>query len=140
VSDVRISTVGPWASAVVTVYFDHDPDSAVDVLHRVHGTCRGRGICLTGPARSVVGFPTPGIVHCTNVCLPSAQGAGSRRAIDETAPSDEEGQCSTEPGSSLDEMLMSHAIAQDLDRRLVRASRAAAFVWPQTDLVLNLGM
>lgn len=67
-SDVRIPTVGPWASAVVTVYFDDDPDSA-----------------------------------------------GSRRAIDET-------------------------IAQDLDRRLLRASRAAAFVWPQTDLVLNLGM
>jgi hypothetical protein len=37
VSHVRVSTVGPWASATVTLYFGNEPDDATDILHRVHG-------------------------------------------------------------------------------------------------------
>lgn len=40
VSKIRISTVGPWASAVVTISVDHAPDSASDVLHKVRGQWR----------------------------------------------------------------------------------------------------
>lgn len=37
VSDIRVSTVGPWAAATVTLYFGNEPDSALDVLREVHG-------------------------------------------------------------------------------------------------------
>ncbi|HEY3758821.1 MAG TPA: hypothetical protein VGL37_03620 [Solirubrobacteraceae bacterium] len=37
VSDIRVSTVGPWADATVTLYFGNAPDNATDILHRVHG-------------------------------------------------------------------------------------------------------
>jgi hypothetical protein len=40
VSDIRVSTVGPWASAVVAVYFNHEPDLATDVLHKMRGVWR----------------------------------------------------------------------------------------------------
>ena len=38
VSLIHVSTVGPWASAVIAVYFNGEPDDAIDVLHKVHGT------------------------------------------------------------------------------------------------------
>jgi len=38
VSDIHVSTVGPWSSAVIAVYFNGEPDDAVDILHKVHGT------------------------------------------------------------------------------------------------------
>jgi len=40
VSHIRVSTVGPWASATVTIFFSHQPDSATAVLHRVRGSWR----------------------------------------------------------------------------------------------------
>jgi hypothetical protein len=41
ISRIRVSTVGPWASAVVTSYTGHhDPDTALDILHKRHGRWR----------------------------------------------------------------------------------------------------
>ncbi len=40
VSHIRVSTVGPWAYARLTVYFGGEPDVAAAVLHRVHGHWR----------------------------------------------------------------------------------------------------
>jgi hypothetical protein len=37
VSHIRVSTVGPWARATVTLFFGNVGDSATDVLHKVHG-------------------------------------------------------------------------------------------------------
>ena len=37
VADIRVSTVGPWASALVTIEVDGSSDSATDILHDVHG-------------------------------------------------------------------------------------------------------
>jgi hypothetical protein len=35
VSNIRVSTVGPWASATLTIYFGTAPDTATDILHKV---------------------------------------------------------------------------------------------------------
>jgi hypothetical protein len=40
VSGIRVSTVGPWASAGLTVDVDGYPDTATDILHKVHGKWR----------------------------------------------------------------------------------------------------
>lgn len=40
VSHIRISTVGPWASAEVKIFIQHSPDVAFDVLHKVRGSWR----------------------------------------------------------------------------------------------------
>lgn len=37
VSRIHVSTVGPWASATVAIYFGNSPDYATDILHEVHG-------------------------------------------------------------------------------------------------------
>jgi hypothetical protein len=37
VSDIRISTVGPWASAAFTLYFGNEGDSALAMLRKVRG-------------------------------------------------------------------------------------------------------
>lgn len=37
VSRIHVSTVGPWASAGITIYFGNTPDTAIDILHKVHG-------------------------------------------------------------------------------------------------------
>ncbi len=37
VSNIRVSTVGPWARATITIYFGKAPDAATDILHKVHG-------------------------------------------------------------------------------------------------------
>lgn len=37
VTRIRVSTVGPWASATVTIEVGGSPDTAVDILHDVHG-------------------------------------------------------------------------------------------------------
>ena len=37
VSGIRVSTVGPWASARVMIYVASLPDYATDILHKVHG-------------------------------------------------------------------------------------------------------
>ena len=48
VSHIRVSTVGPWASAVVTIYFGSEPDNAVDILHKVHGKWHNANIGTAG--------------------------------------------------------------------------------------------
>lgn len=40
VSGIRVSTVGPWALAELTIDVDGYPDTAVDILHKVHGKWR----------------------------------------------------------------------------------------------------
>jgi|ERR1019366_7367502 hypothetical protein len=40
VNSIRVSTVGPWASATLRIYVDAQPDFATDILHRVHGKWR----------------------------------------------------------------------------------------------------
>ena len=35
VSGIRVSTVGPWASATITIYIRRSPNSATDILHKV---------------------------------------------------------------------------------------------------------
>lgn len=37
VSDIRVSTVGPWASVALTIYVAHQPDRALAVLHKIRG-------------------------------------------------------------------------------------------------------
>jgi hypothetical protein len=37
VSHIRVSTVGPWARATITIFFGGAPDNATDILHKVHG-------------------------------------------------------------------------------------------------------
>jgi hypothetical protein len=48
VSDIRLSTIGPWASATVTIYFGTLPDNAVDILHRVRGVWKNVGLGTAG--------------------------------------------------------------------------------------------
>lgn len=48
VSGIRVSTVGPWASARLTIDVDGYPDTAVDVLHKVHGTWRNASSGTSG--------------------------------------------------------------------------------------------
>ena len=48
VSYIRLSTVGPWASATVTIYLHGSPDSAVDILHRIHGSWRNVTVGTSG--------------------------------------------------------------------------------------------
>jgi hypothetical protein len=40
VNEIRVSTVGPWAEATVTIFIDRAPDSATAVLHKVRGVWR----------------------------------------------------------------------------------------------------
>jgi len=40
VSDIRVSTVGPWATAQITVYVGHEPDSGLDILRYRSGQWR----------------------------------------------------------------------------------------------------
>jgi hypothetical protein len=47
VSRIRVSTAGPWASALVAVYFGQQPDYATDILHKVYGKWR---VASTGTA------------------------------------------------------------------------------------------
>jgi hypothetical protein len=35
VSRIHVSTLGPWATALIAIYFNHEPDDAIDVLHKV---------------------------------------------------------------------------------------------------------
>jgi hypothetical protein len=65
VGNIRVSTVGPWASATVTIYFGKAPDTATDILHRVAGKWRNAGIGTAGewcvmPIKDQrnLGFPT----------------------------------------------------------------------------------
>ena len=37
VSDIRVSTVGPWALATLTLYLGHVADKAMVIEHNVHG-------------------------------------------------------------------------------------------------------
>ncbi len=48
VSRIRISTVGPWARATITIYFGNAPDTATDILHKVHGTWVNAGAGTAG--------------------------------------------------------------------------------------------
>jgi hypothetical protein len=65
VSDIRVATVGPWASATVTIYFGKLADSAVDILHKVAGKWRNASLgtagewCVMPTAdQRNLGFPT----------------------------------------------------------------------------------
>jgi len=48
VSNIRVSTVGPWASATVAIYFGKQPDQATAVLHKVHGKWVSAGAGTAG--------------------------------------------------------------------------------------------
>ncbi|HEY1690331.1 MAG TPA: hypothetical protein VGF95_15865 [Solirubrobacteraceae bacterium] len=48
VGDIRVSTVGPWASATVTIYFESEPDEATDILHKLHGRWVNAGAGTAG--------------------------------------------------------------------------------------------
>jgi len=48
VSRIRVSTVGPWASTTVAVYFGNVPDFATDILHKVHGKWINDGAGTSG--------------------------------------------------------------------------------------------
>lgn len=48
VSMIRVSSVGPWASAQVTIYFGHAPDNAVDILHQIHGKWTNASVGTAG--------------------------------------------------------------------------------------------
>ena len=48
VSRIRVSTVGPWASATITIYFGNEPDDATDILHKVHGKWINEGAGTAG--------------------------------------------------------------------------------------------
>jgi hypothetical protein len=48
VSHIRVSTVGPWASATITIYFGKEPDNAVDILHDTHGAWHNAGLGTAG--------------------------------------------------------------------------------------------
>ena len=65
VSDIRVSTVGPWASATVTIYFGKTPDSATDILREHDGQWRNASLGTAGewcvmPAKDQrnLGFPS----------------------------------------------------------------------------------
>ena len=65
VSGIRVSTVGPWASAGLTIDVDGYPDTAVDILHKVHGKWRNASWGTSGewcvmPRRDQrnLGFPS----------------------------------------------------------------------------------
>ena len=47
-SEIHLSTVGPWASATVTLYFDGEPDNAVDILREVDGHWRNARLGTAG--------------------------------------------------------------------------------------------
>ena len=48
VSGIRVSTVGPWASAELTIYVANSPDYATDILHKVHGKWISDGAGTSG--------------------------------------------------------------------------------------------
>jgi len=65
VSGIRVSTVGPWASAGLTIDVDGYPDTATDILHKVHGTWRnassgtaGEWCVMPRRDRRNLGFPS----------------------------------------------------------------------------------
>lgn len=48
VSDIHVSTVGPWASATLTIYLGKAPDNAVDILHKVQGRWTNANVGTAG--------------------------------------------------------------------------------------------
>ena len=48
VSRIRVSTVGPWARATITIFFGTAGGAATDVLHKVHGTWVNAGAGTAG--------------------------------------------------------------------------------------------
>lgn len=48
VSRIRVSTVGPWASAELVIYLGNVPDDATDILHKVHGKWLNDGAGTAG--------------------------------------------------------------------------------------------
>lgn len=48
-SDIRVSAVGPWASATNTIYMHHKiADSAEDILHLIRGTWKVASVGTAG--------------------------------------------------------------------------------------------
>lgn len=37
VRNIRVSTIGPWASATLTIYFGEEPDNAIGIFHYKRG-------------------------------------------------------------------------------------------------------
>ena len=48
VGQIHVSSVGPWASAGVTLYFNGQPDEAIDILHFRRGRWRNASIGSAG--------------------------------------------------------------------------------------------
>jgi hypothetical protein len=48
VSFIRVSTVGPWARATITIYFGKAADHATDILHNVRGKSINDGAGTSG--------------------------------------------------------------------------------------------
>jgi hypothetical protein len=48
VSYIRVSTVGPWASATVAIQVAGFPDYATDILHKVHGSWTNASVGTSG--------------------------------------------------------------------------------------------
>jgi hypothetical protein len=48
VSRIRVSTVGPWASATLTIYLQGSPDTATDILRKTHGSWRSVSVGTSG--------------------------------------------------------------------------------------------
>jgi hypothetical protein len=69
VRNIRISTVGPWASATVVIYFGNMPDSAVDIFHYVNGRWRLASVGTAGewcvmPRRDQLNLGFPASYPC----------------------------------------------------------------------------
>jgi hypothetical protein len=71
VSDIRVSTVGPWATAQITVHVGHEPDSALDILRYLSGqwrlTKRSPG---TAAVSCGIGMPLKDQRNLQVVCTP----------------------------------------------------------------------
>jgi hypothetical protein len=48
VSFIRVSTVGPWAAATVTITVANAPDTATLILHKVRGRWKNAGVGTAG--------------------------------------------------------------------------------------------
>ena len=70
VSRIRVSTVGPWASATLTLNVMGIDDNATDILHKVHGKWRSVSVGTAGEEcvmplkdRKNLGFQPGGLCH-----------------------------------------------------------------------------
>jgi hypothetical protein len=64
VRNIRVSTIGPWASALLTIHFGEHPDNAIGIFHYTRGRWTSASIGTAGewcvmPAKDQrnLGFP-----------------------------------------------------------------------------------